>query len=358
MMRSPHSPILTLALYLAGSLGCANDKNQIEQPAPLAQVQESLPTGPYLGQPSPGREPELFAPGFVNTGLATRDLAMTPDGKELYFGVMAGGRAAILVTREVDGVWTPPEVAPFSGEYLDLEPAISPDGKTFMFLSTRPQEGQENKPGWVYQDIWVMDRVEDGWGEPYNLGPPVNTEAPEYYPSLTRDGTLYFTREGEGRVSHIYRSRRVDGIYQEPERLPKQVNSGASQFNAFVDPDEGFLIVPVMGREDSLGGVDYYVTFRSPEDTWSEPVNLGAPVSSENGQEWSASLSADGQYLFFMSARTAATTQEPWTGKSLEELLELSAQPGQGQSAIYWIDADVIRELAPTSEPIQEPTPP
>ena len=41
--------------------------------------------GPYLGQELPGLEPRLFAPGAVSTGLATRDVAMTPDGDELFF---------------------------------------------------------------------------------------------------------------------------------------------------------------------------------------------------------------------------------------------------------------------------------
>jgi hypothetical protein len=34
------------------------------------------------------------------------------------------------------------------------------------------------------------------WGEPRNLGAPVNGEASEFFPTLTKDGTLYF---GSGR---------------------------------------------------------------------------------------------------------------------------------------------------------------
>ncbi len=149
-----------------------------------------------------------------------------------------------------------------------------------------------------------MDREGDAWGEPYNLGPPVNSDAPEYYPSVTADGTLYFTREGEDRVSSTYRSRLVDGVYTEPELLPPQVNCGTNRFNVFVAPDETFVIVPAMGREDSLGGVDYYVVFRSDDDTWSEPINLGPTINQPAGREWSASLSPDGKYLFFMSSRS------------------------------------------------------
>ena len=303
--------------------------------------------GPYLGQESPGLEPRLFAPGVVSTGLATRDVAMTPDGDELYFAVTVGARTVIMETKVVGGTWTEPVVASFSGRYLDIEPAISPDGERFFFLSTRPQPGQEEKPGWVYQDIWVMERVGDGWGEPYNLGPPVNSDAPEYFPSITADGTLYFTREGEGRVSATYRSRLVDGVYTEPEILGPEVNCGRNRFNVFVAPDESYAIVPAMGREDSLGGVDYYVVFRSADDVWSEPINLGEAVNQPQGREWSASLSPDGKYLFFMSSRTTAEAGLPLTGKTVNELLGISAQPGQGSSDIWWVSADVIEQLRP-----------
>jgi hypothetical protein len=292
-------------------------------------------------------EPSLFAPGVVSTGLPTRDVAMMPNGSELYFSVSVGARTMIMVSKQMQGVWTEPAVAPFSGRFLDIEPAISPDGQKFFFLSTRPQAGQEAKPGWVYQDIWTMDREGDGWGEPYNLGSPVNSDAPEYFPSVTADGTLYFTREGEDRVSSTYRSRLVDGVYDEPELLGPEVNCGSNRFNVFVAPDESYAIVPAMGREDSLGGVDYYVVFRSQDDTWSEPVNMGEKINRPEGREWSASLSPDGKYLFFMSSRATDGVDLPLTGRTINELLTMSAQPGQGSSDIWWVSAEVIERLRP-----------
>ena len=42
--------------------------------------------GAYLGQKRPGQTPELFAPGIISNGLANRDVAISPDGKEMYFG--------------------------------------------------------------------------------------------------------------------------------------------------------------------------------------------------------------------------------------------------------------------------------
>jgi len=307
--------------------------------------------GPYLGQTPPGTTAEIFAPGIVSTGMYTRDVAMTPDGREIYFGVMTGGLSVIMETRLGEGGWSEPEVASFSTDsrYFFIEPAISPDGEKFYFLSTRLPDGVEPEEGeirsWVNQDIWVMDRVGDGWGEPYNLGPPVNTDAAEFFPSLTHDGTMYFTR-GEAQESYIYRSRLVDGLYLEPERLGVQVNSTASQYNAFIAPDESYLIVCTGGRDDSLGGTDYYVVFRYEDDTWSEPVNLGPEVNTPANGEYSPYVSPDGRFLFFMSSRRRPAADLPPV-LDRDFLWEIHTGPGNGNAGIYWIDAGFLEELRP-----------
>lgn len=309
-------------------------------------------TGDYLGQTPPGAEPEVFAPGIVSTGLFTRDLAMTPDGDEIYFSVTVGAAydfSAIMTTRRVDGRWTEPETLPFaaSPRFMDLEPCVSKDGQKFFFVSNRPRYGGsepgDGEPG--DHDIWVADRAGDGWGEPVRLGAPVNTEAPEFFPSLTRDGTLYFTRENPDRTSAIWRSRFIDGAYAEPERLPEKVNSGRDRFNAFISADESFLILPIFGRDDSLGATDYYVALRSPEDEWSEPVHLGDKVNSKSRHEYSASLSPDGRYLFFMSSRPRQDgLGDHLTAATLRRLAE---EPRNGNPDVYWVDASLIAELRP-----------
>jgi hypothetical protein len=304
--------------------------------------------GPYLGQKPPGLEPELFAPGIVNTGMYTRDVAMTPDGKEIYFCVSVGGNwNTILMVREVNGRWMEPQVAPHMEDpnVLNFEPCISPDGKKFYFLSTRPDTSKNEKEG--DQDIWAMDRQADGWGEPYNLGSPVDTDLAEYFPSVTRDGTLYFTRaEKDGRTNFIYRARWKDGRFLEPEKLPPQVNCGTSQFNAFIAPDESYIIVPVFGRKDGLGGTDYYVVFRNPDDTWSEPVNMGNKINTPGGAEFSPYVSPNGKYFFFMSSRFLS--REKWPAKlSYADLRNAFLGMPNGSSAIYWVDARVIQSLRP-----------
>jgi hypothetical protein len=317
---------------------------------PDAEARSGL-TGDYLGATPPGDTPEVFAPGIVTTGMYTRDVAMTPDGSELYFGVVLGTVSAIIeVHRGPDGVWSEPEVAPFSRDsrFFNLEPHISPDGSRFFFLSTRVDDpGPEEIRSWANQNIWVMDREGDGWGEPYDLGPPVNSEHAAFFPSVTRDGTLYFTRDAEGgRESYIYRSRLVDGRYEEPERLGPGVNSTSNQYNAFIAPDESYLILCTADRDDTLGGTDYYVTFRNERDEWSGPINLGAVVNTPRGGEFSPFVSRDGRYFFFMSTRPFPTAELPDT-LTWDYLKSFRQMPESGNPGIYWMDARFIEELRP-----------
>jgi hypothetical protein len=308
-------------------------------------------TGDYLGQALPGDIPEIFAPGIVTTGMYTRDVAMTPDGWELYFGVLLGSIAAIVQThRGEDGVWSEPEVAPFSRDsrFFNLEPHITPDGNRLLFLSTRVEDPSPDElRNWSNQNIWAVDRDEQGWGEPYDIGAPINSDDAEFFPSVTLDGTLYFTRGlNGGQESYIYRSRFVDGQYQEPERLGPGVNSTPNQFNAFIAPDESYLILCTGDRDDTMGGTDYYVTFRNEADQWSGPINLGALVNTPFAGEFSPYISPDGRFLFFMSIRPfpMETLPDTLTWEYLRGFREL---PETGNAGIYWVDASFIEDLRP-----------
>ena len=302
-------------------------------------------SGPYLGQHPVDTLPELFAPEIVSTGMFTRDMAISPDGKEIYFCVAIANYtySTILYTREVDGHWLAPEIVPFSGGpgVMDFEPAFSADGSKLFFLSNRPDGDEE--PG--DQDIWVVERNQEGWGVARNLGEPVNTDGGEFFPSLTRDGTLYFTRNAKGsRLNQVYRSRWTGEKFEEPELLPEEVNCGSNRFNAFVSPDESFMIVPAQGMADAYDGVDYYLVFRNQEDQWSEPINLGARINQNNARGWSPYVSPDGRYFFFMATRTTEIEAADWNYKTL---VEVNHSPGNGNANMYWMEAGFIEQLRP-----------
>ncbi len=278
--------------------------------------------GDYLGQNPPGTVPEVFAPGLISTDRAVASLAFTPDGKELYFAKDTPEQPDLNVIRfmrKENNRWSAPRDAPFSGEYRDWNLNLSPDGKRLYFTSRRPVSGKEPKKD---NDIWFVEKTEEGWGEPQNPGPPVNTELNDCYASVSRNGTLYYHgfgyKDGIGGAD-IYRSRWVDGRYTQPENLGEAINSEHHDWDVFVAPDESYLIFASVGRPNGLGRGDLYVSFRQPDGSWSRAKNLGNVINSD-ADEICPSVSPDGKYLFFTSNRN-------------------------GASAVYWVDVSVIKDL-------------
>lgn len=300
--------------------------------------------GDYLGQTPPGPEPEIFARDIISDPMQNRDVAISPDGDEMYFGLASAGIFTIIRSERVDGRWSRPEVAPFATDpdINDFEPCISPDGEMFLFLSTRAPAGQEQRGGWAYQNIWAMDRRESGWSEPYDLGGPVNTEASEFFPSLTNDNTLYFTR-GSGGEYYVFRSRLTDNGYSEPERLGPGVNAGTAQYNAFISSDESYLIYLVTDNEENIGIADYYISFRNEDDTWTGPINMGERINRPGARGASPYVTRDGRYFFFSSTRPLGED----VTLSYDLIRNLYYEPQNGSGDIYWVEAAFIETLRP-----------
>jgi Tol biopolymer transport system component len=263
---------------------------------------ELVPLPVDQGAPA-SADAELFAPGEVSTPLDELNAAFSPDGRELYYSITApdAGMGVIVQSRLRGGRWSVPEVVSFSGRHSDYDPFLSADGRQLYFISNRPA-GDERKPPSDF-DVWVVERAGDGWGEPRNLGAPVNTTRPEYYPSVARDGTLYFSanRDGGQGGFDVYRARLVDGRYQEPENLGANVNGRSAEIDNYVAPDQSFIIFASYGRPDDLGRGDLYISYFR-DGAWTPARNLGPAVNSA-AREYCPIGSPDGKWLYWTSKR-------------------------------------------------------
>jgi len=96
-------------------------------------------SGPYIGQKPPGMAAELFAPKIISTDQSEIGSVFSPDHDEFYFTTWTKETGTkILVARQVDGVWTAPEVASFSNHPSDVDVAINVDGTKIFLVRVDP----------------------------------------------------------------------------------------------------------------------------------------------------------------------------------------------------------------------------
>ncbi|NUT31837.1 MAG: hypothetical protein HOV79_02070 [Hamadaea sp.] len=247
----------------------------------------------------------VFAPGVISTEVEEYRIVFDAGGNTAYFGrsqefFPAARQATIMVTHKTDGVWCPPVPAPFSGVHSDLDPFVTPDGGKLFFSSIRPVGGVPRTD----VDLWVVDRVRDGWGEPRHLG-AVNSEADELYPSVAADGTLYFASDRTGGFD-IYRSRPLpDGTYGPAENLGAPINTGAWEFNPVVLPAGDVLLFTGLNRDGGAGLGDIWASFRG-RTGWSTPKPLGGAINTA-ADEYHLSFSPRYDRVYFVRH-----TYDPW----------------------------------------------
>lgn len=288
---------------------------------------------------------QLFGEGFISTHLNERDFAISPDGKELYYTISTPSSTlqTIVFCKQIKpGEWTAPEVVSFAGSFSDLEPAFSADGQTLYFASNRPTTGTAPKDF----DIWKVTRTASGWGEPVNLGSPVNTDSDEFYPSVAKSGNLYYTatyKEGPGRED-IYVATWKDNAYMAPQALDTTVNTKYYEFNAFVDPNEQYILFTSYGRKDDMGGGDLYISIKDAQGKWKAAKHLTSLNSRQ--LDYCPYVSPDGKSLFVTSNRHALPTLMKETKASYKTIQNTWMAPLNGSGNIYWIDfAALLKEI-------------
>ncbi len=308
-------------LDLAVQAGLTEIAGLLASPGKVPAARFPSVSGPYLGQTPPGRSPRMFAAGIVSTERDELNAVFTPDGKEFYFTIRdASGRWTIMMTALEKGGWSRPRPASFSGRWSDVDLFITADGHRVYFCSNRPLSKEGGAPKDF--DIWMSERTAKGWSEPVNLGAPVNSGTDEFYPSLTRGGTIYFQsrRAGGPGMPDIWRARPAARGYAAAECLPAPVNSPGFEGDTLIAPDERWLIVST-SRSAGGGPADLFISFAGSNGTWTPLVKLETGISSPGSGENCQMLSPDGRYLFFTR-----------------------------DGDIYWVDASVIPRKGKSDE--------
>lgn len=175
----------------------------------------------------------------VNTPQDEGAVAFSPDGKTMYLTVcMAHPQcprmAEIWTAQRTDAAWSKPQLLKIGSDTLSsyAHPAVSPDGKWLYFTSDMPG-------GYGGLDLWRADISNGrGVGAIENLGPTLNTDGNENFPSFHPNGTLYFSSDGRGGLGGLdLFAAHEDTIFHEwkVEHLPPPMNSAGNDFGITFD---------------------------------------------------------------------------------------------------------------------------
>ncbi|MCB0491495.1 MAG: OmpA family protein [Cyclobacteriaceae bacterium] len=194
-----------------------------------------------------------------------------------------------------------------NSEFSELNPLLSPDGKTLYFSRRNHPEnigGVKDK-----EDIWYSELNEDGtWSLAKNMGPKFNNENPNFINavSATPDGKSVIILLGnkyqkDGKMSAgVSVSDNLSGTWSAPKPLEIENDYNFNEkANYFMANTRTALLMSVE-REDSRGDRDLYVSFQKNDSLWSSPLNLGDMLNTA-GEESAPFLASDNKTLYFSS---------------------------------------------------------
>ncbi len=235
------------------------------------------------------------------------------------------------VTKE-NGTWSKPELTNFTSQFRDIEPFLSWDGLRLYFSSNRPLSDTATVA--KDYDLWYVERknTRSAWSKPVRLPETINTPANEFYPSVAKNGNLYFTSDWPTALGKddIFFSRWEEG-YQAATPLDASINSTGFEFNAFIAPDESYLLYTAYNRPEGAGSGDLYISYKNQEGAWQPAKNLGSAINSSM-MDYCPYVDQRSKTLYFTSRRSRVT---PKKFRTISDFAAEVNQYANGLSRIY-----------------------
>jgi outer membrane protein OmpA-like peptidoglycan-associated protein/tetratricopeptide (TPR) repeat protein len=196
----------------------------------------------------------------------TAALDVSGDGSRLYIYNGHKDAGNIYECKLKKGFWTTPKELSgrYNTKFRETTLSISPDQKTFYFVSSNPKVSLGGR------DIFVVAKNPQGkWDKPVNIGSKINTPYDEECINVSPDGnTLYFSSKGH----------------------------------------------------NSMGGYDVFRSDKNDLGEWSPPVNIGYPVNTPDDEVF-YSVSPVGKYAYYSANRMGTIG-----GRDIFRILYLGAE--------------------------------
>ncbi len=210
-----------------------------------------------------------------------------------------------------------------NSKYGELAPLISADGKTIYFARLNHPQNTFGEKG--SQDIWYSDLIDGHWTEAKHLDKPFNQEEINFMFNVTPDGNTILAGgayiKGKYAGEGFSASNKIKTGWAPLQAIPlknyEELNRGLYSFAYLTNNRETLLLS--YSEKDTGSISDIYVCFLQKNATWSEPVKIGVPISTEY-DEITPFLAADEVTLYFSSNRKGGFGQNDiWMSKRLDD---------------------------------------
>ena len=198
-----------------------------------------------------------------------------------------------------------------NSEFSELNPVISPDGRTLYF-------GRKNHPANRYgvkgsetisgsQDIWFSEKVGDTWSTARRLSEVLNRDQYNTILSISPDGQTILLKgayvNGTYETRGFSISNKTTAGWTVPVKVDipgyEQMSKGKNEYGYLTM--DGKAILLAFARKKNSEDDDLYISFFE-EGRWTRPLELGEEINTKYS-ETTPFLSADGKTLYFSSDR-------------------------------------------------------
>ena len=187
---------------------------------------------------------------------------------------------------------------PFNSKHNDAVVGKKDQGSTLLLYRGHISGGQ------IQESSFLPEKGH--WSRPSNLSSRLNSKEGETSATLSPDGReIYFVSRNEklttGGKDILMARLNEKGKWGEPSNLGSPVNTGFDEEGVFMTPDGRFLYFSSRGH-NSMGGFDVFRTERESGGGWSEPVNLGYPINTPDDELFYITDS-EGLYGYYSTIR-------------------------------------------------------
>lgn len=193
-----------------------------------------------------------------------------------------------------------------NSQYDDYNPLFAFNDTALYFTSRRPLEDKKRKrsefDNKFFEDVYMSPAVNGGFGSAIPMGKPFNAKGNQAIVGVAPDGSslfIYLGDEEGGDIQQLTYLHEKEK-WKRPKSLSKQIGSDAVETTAALSPDGERLFFISNNPEQTLGGKDIFISYKTPKGKWDDPQNVGGVLNSKYDEE-GIFLSKDGKKMYFAS---------------------------------------------------------